>query len=294
MAHVTDEPLDAYVNRPLAELVVKAVVNTPITPNQLTFASLLLGTLAGVCIAVGLPVAGALTLFASMVLDCSDGQLARARGGGSVLGRIIDGYADYWVALVVHVGILVQVFRAHLVVAGHGVGALESFVFVLAAGTSMGVHAGFFDYYKHRYLAHTGRGGPPEEPEMYLEEAERVRWSIVRAGLRLFAFYVRTQQGPAFHAAAAEARVTASDPIRVARFERENGLLVRLHGMTGPTMHNAAICVTCLVAPFVEHAFVWYCAFVLVAVNLYGLALHVVQRRVLARERARATIASWA
>lgn len=287
---VTDEPLDAYVHRPLANLVVRGLLRTRVTPNELTFASLVLGTVAGAAIGAAdatrawlYPVA-ALALFASMVLDCSDGQLARARGGGTVLGRIIDGYADYWVALVVHVGILVQVSRAPIAVAGHPMGPAEKFVFVLAAGVTMGIAAGTFDHHKHRYLAHTGAAREPENPETYLAEAERQRFAVVRAGLRLFALYVRTQQGPAFHRAAALAQETASDPSRVARFVRDNSLLLRLHGLTGPTMHNGAIGLAACLAPFVDHAFVWYCAGVIVAVNLHGLALHLVQRRVLARE----------
>lgn len=282
---VTDEPLDAYVNRPLAQQLVRLLLPTPVTPNQLTFGSLVLGTVAGVAIGLADPSRpwlaplGALTLLLSMVLDCGDGQLARARGGGTVLGRIIDGYADYWVALVVHVGILVQVFKSSVVVAGHVMGYAEKFVFVLAAGVTMGVAAGTFDHHKQRFLAHTGASRAPESSEVYLAEAERARFAIVRAGLRLFALYVRTQQGPAFHRAAALAAETASDPARVAEFERDHTLLLRLHGLVGPTQHNAAIGLTACMSAFVDHAFVWYCACVIVGVNLHGLVLHLVQRR---------------
>lgn len=283
-ASVTDEPLDAYVNRPLAGLLVRAVSETSVSPNQLTLVSACLGTAAGVCFAWSpvqpqLAVVGALSLFLSMVFDCSDGQLARIRGGGSVLGRILDGYADYWVALVVHLGMLLAAAQTGVVLFGHTLNGLERFLLFLAAGVSMGVNAGRFDFYKHRFLAYTDATREPETPEPYFEEAERSRWLFVKVLLRLFGAYVRVQQGPEFHAKAALARATASDPVKRARFIDRNAGLLRLWGFSGPTMHNAAICATACLVPLVPGAFVGYALYALVAVNVYCLALVFFQRR---------------
>ncbi len=283
-ASVTDEPLDAYVNRPLAGLLVRAVSETSVSPNQLTFVSACLGTAAGACFAWSprmpqLAAVGALSLFLSMVFDCSDGQLARIRGGGSVLGRILDGYADYWVAFSVHLGMLIAAGQTGVVLFGHPLNGFERFLLFLAAGVSMGVNAGRFDYYKQRFLAYTGAAREPETPEHYFAEAERSHWALVKVLLRLFGAYVRVQQGPEFHATAALARETAQDPVKRARFIERNAALVRLWGFSGPTMHNAAICATACLVPLFPAAFTGYTLYALVAVNVYCFALVFFQRR---------------
>lgn len=289
---VTDELLDAYVNRPLAAYVVKAVERTAVTPNQLTLASAAFGTVAGAMFALDhpfAPLAGAVALFFCMVFDCSDGQLARARGGGSVVGRIFDGYADYWVAFCLHLGILLGLGHTGVTLFGRQLGGFERFLFVLAAGVSMGVNSGRFDFYKQRYLAHTGASKEPESPALFLDEAERSSSLLEKAALKFFALYVRVQQsGDGFHASVAAARHTASDPQRVARYASENGALVRLWSLSGPTMHNAAMCATACLVPFAPQAFVWYCLFALVVVNVYTFILWVAQKRVLRREHATA------
>jgi hypothetical protein len=286
---VTDELLDAYVNRPLAAYVVKAVERTPVTPNQLTLASAAFGTVGGVFFSMEhpfAPLAGAVALFLCMVFDCSDGQLARARGGGSVVGRIFDGYADYWVAICLHVGILIGLGHTGVTLLGRQLDGFERFLFVLAAGVSMGVNSGRFDFFKQRYLAHTGASKEPESPGLFLDEAKRSSSLIEKAALHLFAAYVRVQQsGDGFQAGVAAARHTASDPQRVARYASENGALVRLWSLSGPTMHNAAMCATACLVPFAPQAFVWYCLFALVVVNAYTFILWIAQKRVLSREQ---------
>jgi len=86
-----EELVDLRIHRPLAARLIPLLVRTPITPNQVTLLSGFTGILAGVCLALGATrpvmclVSGAL-LFLSVVLDCCDGQLARARGISSTTG----------------------------------------------------------------------------------------------------------------------------------------------------------------------------------------------------------------
>jgi hypothetical protein len=286
---VTDELLDAYVNRPLAAWIVRAVLPTAITPNQLTLVSALWGSLAGVCFAStdpAAPIAGSIALFLSMVFDCSDGQLARARGGGSVVGRIFDGYADYWCALWLHVGILIHLGKIGVVLFGHTLGPFERLIFAGLAGLSMGVNAGRFDFYKQRFLAHTGATREPETPEMYRSEIPKAKLYIEKMALELFAAYVETlQKGDGHKAGVAAAKFTASDPERVRRFVAENAALVRLWSLSGPTMHLAAMCAAGLLVRFFPDAFTYYCLFALVAVNVYSAVLWLLQRRVVRREQ---------
>ena len=95
-----EELVDYYYHRPLAGLLVKALLPLPVTADQITWASGVVGLLAGAVLALTIwygpvwsIVAGFVLLF-GVLLDCSDGQLARIRGTSSIVGRILDGTID--------------------------------------------------------------------------------------------------------------------------------------------------------------------------------------------------------
>src|SRR5689334_20754172 len=92
-----EEPIDVYVHRPLAYLLARACFRLPVSPDAITALSIVAGVASAVVLVCSFPhhlqVGGAL-LFASAVLDCADGQLARMRKTSSVFGRMLDGVAD--------------------------------------------------------------------------------------------------------------------------------------------------------------------------------------------------------
>ena len=99
-----EEWLDLVLYRPLAFGVTKVVAPTPITPNQISVASLFFGLLAGWLLWVGSTEAALLaagSYFVCNVLDCADGQLARLRGKPSPFGYIVDGSIDYLASVAV-------------------------------------------------------------------------------------------------------------------------------------------------------------------------------------------------
>ena len=85
--------VDRFLFRPLAWLIVRAVIKTPISPNQLTVSSFCLGMTAAVLFATGKPrdftVAGIFVIL-SGVVDCADGMLARAKNMASEYGGFLD------------------------------------------------------------------------------------------------------------------------------------------------------------------------------------------------------------
>jgi phosphatidylglycerophosphate synthase len=89
--------IEKYVNRPMASLVVRAVINTRITPNGLTYANFFLGLLAAYLLSIGeylyLVLGGILTQVSSVV-DCADGMLARAKNMCSDYGAHLDVFLD--------------------------------------------------------------------------------------------------------------------------------------------------------------------------------------------------------
>jgi len=93
-----DGLVSRYLNRPLSRPAARLLARTPLTPNQVTVASLLLAFGAGWLLVAGHNVWAALLIHASSVVDGVDGDLARLTGRagrfGAVLDAVLDRYAD--------------------------------------------------------------------------------------------------------------------------------------------------------------------------------------------------------
>lgn len=103
------------IARPPAAVVVYALRNTRITPNQVTFASALIAAGAGVMLAL-LPgwtwlVVAAVVFELSFVLDCADGQLARLRKTASPLGHLLDFLMDELKAMLIFGCVAIRLWR---------------------------------------------------------------------------------------------------------------------------------------------------------------------------------------
>jgi phosphatidylglycerophosphate synthase len=109
------EPVNRYIQNPIAKQIVRILKNTPVTPNQVTYFSVLVGFASGYAFSFATPIAlvlGGILLEVTLVLDCVDGQLARAKGLASEWGRLIDGIAGYFAYLAVVYG-LIKGFPEH-------------------------------------------------------------------------------------------------------------------------------------------------------------------------------------
>ena len=123
-----------FVQRPISRVISGLLLDTPITANQATIGALLCGVI-GAVIATGgdhasFAIAGAL-YFASGVLDCVDGELARLRLVSSRLGEWLDSMTDEITTLALLAGIGVGLHRAGesalwmwAALAGVGIGAI--------------------------------------------------------------------------------------------------------------------------------------------------------------------------
>ena len=83
-----------YVFRPLAQLVVLVLLPLRAPPPAVVLANAACGVGAAAAVFGGDLVTGALLLQAKTILDNADGQLARASGRVSVLGRYLDSESD--------------------------------------------------------------------------------------------------------------------------------------------------------------------------------------------------------
>lgn len=107
--------VERYINRPLAALVVKAVFNTRITPNGLTYISFFTGLIGAFFISMGeykyLVTGGILVQLAS-IIDCADGQLARSKNMCSQYGQFLDLFLDRVTDFALHAALAVGASKA--------------------------------------------------------------------------------------------------------------------------------------------------------------------------------------
>jgi phosphatidylglycerophosphate synthase len=91
---LADGVIAYYLMRPISRLISRLLVNTQVTPNQVTLIAMAFGVAAAVAAAgLNIALAGAL-LWAGAAIDCVDGELARLRLQGSKLGEWLDTVAD--------------------------------------------------------------------------------------------------------------------------------------------------------------------------------------------------------
>jgi len=89
--------VNRYINRPMAALWVRPLKNTPVTPNQVTVVSLIIGIAGAGFFVSGRPwgfLCGGILVQLSSIADCTDGMLARAKGISSAYGAYLDIFLD--------------------------------------------------------------------------------------------------------------------------------------------------------------------------------------------------------
>ncbi len=263
-----EEPIDARFHRPLAAMVTALANPTPITPNQITVSSLLVGWLGSFFLyqaffghlwqgtALTQPyllLLAGFFLFASVILDCADGQLARARGGGSRVGRILDGFVDALVLLPAYV------------LLGFGIkqqfGTLWIWIAAVAGLTSW-ARTIVYDKLKRLYLARTnptgGEGSGIETADDVRADYERARQSgslLERFLLRLYLGYLVVQERLA-SGDTEDATVgrTAED---IAAFRKAHRPTMRMTSMMGLGTHMLFIYGSIMCAALSLDALIW-------------------------------------
>ena len=192
-----EEPIDVWVHRPLAYLLARATLPTPITPNLITLVSIALGITSSVFMWRTSPhhlQAAGLLLFLSAVFDCADGQLARMRGTSSAFGRMLDGVADLIVSSATVVGGTYLVWQQFNEPWWHGAITLAACLVTIVTGSN---HTATYDHYKNLFLRMTHpsfREG--EDYETALERYQERRGTgsfIERFSWPIYIFYVRSQ-----------------------------------------------------------------------------------------------------
>jgi hypothetical protein len=278
-----EELIDFYLHRPVAAVVVRGLARTRVTPDQVTFASGVLAIVAGLLMgaaggAAWLMGAAAAALFASIVLDCADGQLARLRRQSSLAGRALDGFVDVASVAAAMIGQL-----AWLLQTDHDLWLLM--LVGWPAAFSLRWHAHAYDHEKNLYLGNTEAPGSSEVPWYpSLEDIERERQEHARAGrwfsallCRAFGSFTEYQRR-----GARRTRVVTRTPEERSAYARKFGGHIRAWTFNGLGTHLFVFTVTTALAPVWPSAPLAAWLIVLGPMNLLGWVLVVREPRLLA------------
>lgn len=272
---LTEEVFDLYVNRRLAQRIVQVLLPTPVTANHVTVGAAILGALSGYLISIGRPATlgwAAVCLLTSMVLDCADGQLARARGGGSRFGRLLDGASDYTNATALHIGMWAFLASNGVLFRGGLIDGYGLLAWVGLAGFSMALHAGMYDYRKQWFLAHMRPDvAERDKPADLRGELDELGNPFVRFMLAFYIFYTKVQQKLSSDPALAAPYI--SDPGKRLAFQSRCEPYLRAMDVIGPTHHNVLIILATVAAVFFPQGFWWYVLTVCVPMNLAFVGL---------------------
>jgi phosphatidylglycerophosphate synthase len=136
-----DGLVDRWFNRPVGRrLLSRWLVRTSITPNQISCFASLIGVVAGLLFTLGSPpiaILAAILFQISAVIDCVDGDVARAVFKESPLGKWLDIVGDQVVHASIFGGIAIGLWRSqpdgpHLWLGASAVlGGILSFLVVL-------------------------------------------------------------------------------------------------------------------------------------------------------------------
>jgi phosphatidylglycerophosphate synthase len=117
------EPVNRYIHNPIAATIVQVIKNTWVTPNQVTYVSICIGLVSAYIFSIGTVQAfffAGIFLEAVLILDCVDGQLARAKECSSDWGRLLDGIAGYIIYLAVLTGVVIGFKQEYITLAVFG------------------------------------------------------------------------------------------------------------------------------------------------------------------------------
>lgn len=187
-----EEIMDLILYRPLAFIFVKATYSTSITPNQVSSIAMLFGVIAGILFGFGTKnfvLAAAGFYLVCNILDCADGQIARLKGNGTKVGRIVDGFIDYVVSFAVYVGIGVGLSSLQcggLIQLKYNVFDLNPYVYIwlitALGGFSSALQAILLDFFRNKFLEIVY--GKFSSLELELKEFEDEKQRISRPGVK--------------------------------------------------------------------------------------------------------------
>lgn len=257
---VVQEWLSEHIHRPPGRWLARRLVTTNVSPMQVTLLAGLAGIIAGALFIAGVHrpafrLVGGIALMISGVLDCADGELARARSQSSLVGMMLDGFTDNIVGVAVFFGMAVNIVTY--------TGRSWTWTIGIAAGLSAAAHVWLYDAKKKQFLHCLGLAEPEEILPVSSLRVRRDRaW---REGNRieafLYAIYIFFRRSQGLESVSA----SRSDPMR---FWRANRGTMKAWTCMGSTMHFLALSVAAIASVFWPQAFLACALFYVVVLNI--------------------------
>lgn len=268
---IFDETLTLYILRPIAFIFVKLLYRTPVTPNQVSLMAIFMGFISALFFSWGTLTGfliGGILYFFVLILDCVDGMIARLKKNGSPIGRIVDGFADYSVGIMVYVGIGIGLDKGMI---GTGISISHWWLLIIAAASHI-VHAMIVDYYRVEFMAH-GLGKQTstwEAKQQFKKELLKIKNERGKIFDKvLIAFYLGYSHLQLF-------QLKEEEHYDQKEYKEKNSLLIKLWFWIGPTAHIFALIISAIL--YRPMIFFFY---TIVLANIYMLILWFIQIRVL-------------
>lgn len=107
----SDYIITLFITNEISLALTWLLLKTRVTPNHVTLASMCCGILCGFFYAFGFFLTGSIFLFLAHTLDCTDGNLARAKELFSSTGRWLDLIGDRMSEVCIFLGIAIYFYR---------------------------------------------------------------------------------------------------------------------------------------------------------------------------------------
>ena len=110
----SDYIITLFITNEVSLVLTWLLMKTPVAPNQVTLASMFCGLLCGFFYALGLFLIGSIFLFFAHILDCTDGNLARAKEIFSSSGKWLDLIGDRLCEVFIFLGVSIFFYRTSI------------------------------------------------------------------------------------------------------------------------------------------------------------------------------------
>lgn len=107
MASVYDGLVSRHLNRRISRPLARALSYTPVTPNQVSVASIFVAVGSFVCFVYGIHIAAALLAQFSSIVDGVDGDLARIKNMATPFGGFMDSILDRYADTLIYSGLII-------------------------------------------------------------------------------------------------------------------------------------------------------------------------------------------
>lgn len=128
-----------FLYRPVSTRVAAVLARTGVSPTTVSWVGVGVALAGAALLAAGSYVAGALVTLASVIVDCVDGDLARATDRSSTVGAFLDSVLDRWMDAALILGLAYSDVEEYAVVGGLALTASFVTSYTRARAQSLGV-----------------------------------------------------------------------------------------------------------------------------------------------------------